>query len=107
MKIQRLKYVMLLLMIVYAAISNSIRAQAIAEVGGVLQKNTFWSSDTIYNITELLRVKSFTLTIEAGTRVKANQAVGIIIEEGGSLVAIGTANDSIRFEANHQENEDW
>lgn len=107
MKIQHLKYLILLFLILHAAISNSIRAQAVAEVGGVLQKNTFWSSDTIYNITELLRVKNFTLTIEAGTRVKANQAVGISIEEGGALIANGTTNDSIRFEANHQENEDW
>lgn len=94
-------------LLLYLAVHPTTFAQPTVEVGGILQKDTYWSSDTIYIITDLLRVNTgLSLTIEAGTHIKVNQAGGISIE-GGSLIARGSKNDSIRFVPNYQENDDW
>jgi parallel beta-helix repeat protein len=88
-------------------LSLSIKAQPIAEVGGVLTQNKFWSNDTVYIITDLLRVgQGITLEIEKGTQVRVNQGRGINIE-GGTFIVQGSIQDTVKFLPNYTLNENW
>jgi parallel beta-helix repeat protein len=88
-------------------LSLSLKSQPIAEVGGVLTRNTFWSNDTIYVITDLLRVgQGITLEIEKGTEVRVNQGRGINIE-GGTFVVRGSLQDTVKFVPNYILDENW
>ena len=86
--------------------TNSILAQPIAIVGGTIESDRFFTNDTIYNVVENLRVTSGALlNIEAGTLLKFNMRVGLVVE-GGKLEAdgfVGQEVDSIRFVPNYTD----
>jgi len=59
------------------------------------------SKDTVYLVTEpFRRLQGESLVIEAGTLIKMSPGVGIVVEPGGQLEAIGTANTPIVFTSN-------
>lgn len=72
-------------------------------VTGSITENTLWKSDTNYIIDQLLTVeKGATLTIEAGSVIKANPGEApsvsmLLIAKGGKLIAKGTADAPIVF----------
>lgn len=73
------------------------------DITGNISSNTTWSSDKVWNITGKVIVKSgSTLTIEAGTIVKATEgtdvnAAALIVERGAKINASGTASSPIIF----------
>ncbi|MCK9452914.1 MAG: right-handed parallel beta-helix repeat-containing protein [Bacteroidales bacterium] len=105
MKKSLLTYFIGLLMVVLSGFSaNGIQAQPIAEVGGTIATDRFFTNDSLYIVTENLRViNGALLKIEAGTRLKFNQGKGLVIESA-KLEAIGIIDeqvDSIHFEPNY------
>ena len=68
-----------------------------------ITSDTTWSSDFVYNLDGRIFVESgATLTIEAGTIIKANAGTGtnasvLVVARGGTLVADGTAAAPIIF----------
>lgn len=68
-----------------------------------VSSDTTWESKYIYNLDGRIRVSpGATLTIEAGTLIKANAGTGtnasvLIVSRGSTLVADGTATDPIIF----------
>ena len=73
------------------------------EYSGVISENVTWTKDNIYELSGRVVVPSgVTLTIEAGTVVKAYpgqeaNACALIIARGGKLMAEGTASEPIIF----------
>lgn len=73
----------------------------IVVVSGVIDENTSWSNDNIYELAGRIIVDDgFTLTIEAGTIIKGREGDGInasvlMIARGGKINAIGTADAPI------------
>jgi len=65
--------------------------------------NTTWSSDSVYNLDGRIFVADgATLTIEAGTLIKANAGSGanasvLVVTRGSKIEAVGTATDPIIF----------
>ncbi len=65
--------------------------------------NTTWSSDSVYNLDGRIFVTDgATLTIEAGTLIKANAGSGanasvLVITRGSKIEAVGTATEPIIF----------
>lgn len=56
-----------------------------------------WSSKQSHIITDDVLVENATLTIEAGSVVKFQPGTSLKIQNGGLIIASGTASDSIRF----------
>ncbi len=98
------KAVWIVIMTVPALFASS---QEVIEVEGNILENTIWTSNSIYLVTNNVRVVSgVELVIEAGTMVRFNQGRNLIIE-GGKLTIAGTASDSVLLVPNHTGNEDW
>lgn len=73
----------------------------IAYVEGVQTSHKTWVKDTTYVIfKDVTFPAGVKLTIEAGTTVKINYNLRLIIDNG-IFEAVGTVTDSIRFVANH------
>ena len=85
--------------------SSFLSAQNIVYVGGTLNYDRVWSSDSIYVVVQDLTISGgVLLTINPGTTVKINQGRGILVQgimHAGSLV--NESVDSIRFMANSQK----
>ncbi len=86
-------------------LSTFVSAQNIVYVGGALNHDRVWSSDSIYVVFQDLTIsEGVLLTVNPGTTVKIDQGRGILVQgtmQAGSL-AVGSV-DSIRFMANSQE----
>ncbi|MBU2613884.1 right-handed parallel beta-helix repeat-containing protein [Patescibacteria group bacterium] len=100
----RTYYLLFLLSLFGGSFGNALMAQPLAEVGGVLVTDRFFSRDTTYIIVEDLKVtQGAQLSIEAGTSLRFNQGKGLLVD-GGKLEAIGISNeqvDSILFVPNY------
>ena len=74
--------------------------------------NTFWSADTVYLMDGKLYVEDGeTLTIEAGTVIKAEDGTGVnssalIVARGGMIYAEGTAINPIIFTTKYDDVDD-
>ncbi|NOZ03913.1 MAG: hypothetical protein GXO92_04800, partial [FCB group bacterium] len=82
------------------------------EIAGNITENTTWAAKNEYILTGQTFVKpGVTLTIEAGTTIKANAddgnglAPALIIERGAKIIADGTLENPITFTANLPESE--
>ena len=90
-----------------ATISQTLDVDApaipVKVVGGNIEVNTTWDSDTIYELGNRVTVlDGITLTIEAGTVIKGQPGTGanataLLVARGGMLMAQGTATDPIIF----------
>ncbi|RSK51045.1 T9SS type A sorting domain-containing protein [Hymenobacter rigui] len=72
-------------------------------VSGNITQNTTWSSSNVYLLSGFVYVKAgATLTIPAGTIIKGEKSTKgtLIIEQGGKLIAEGTASQPIVFTSN-------
>lgn len=69
----------------------------ILERGGEISENKVWRADTVKVTSDVYIKSGVTLTIEPGTYVEFQGYYGIMIEDSGRLVAIGTKRDSIIF----------
>lgn len=68
------------------------------ECSGSLSENTTWKADVRRLISSDLRVeKGGVLLIDAGTKIKFNREVSIIVEPGGRLVVKGTRANPVVF----------
>ncbi len=78
------------------------------DVGGPLQSDRTFYSDTTYIVVQDLIVDSKNeLTIEPGTVIKVNYGRSLIVDNG-SLYSLGTEEDSIFFLPNHTlPNQTW
>ncbi len=72
---------------------------SVASVSGAIAANTTWTAaGGPYQVTAALTVNNgVTLTIQPGTSVYLNSAIGITVAAGGRIVAEGTAAQPIRF----------
>lgn len=107
MKKSLLTYAISLLMVVLSGFATiNIQAQPIAEVGGTIAADRFFTNDSLYIVTENLRViNGALLKIEAGTTLRFNMGKGLSVEDG-KLEAIGFVDqetDSIRFVPNYTD----
>ncbi|MCR5888488.1 T9SS type A sorting domain-containing protein [Hymenobacter sp. J193] len=97
--------------------SSAQRAQAQAPVVTVKDKitaNTTWSNKNVYLLDGFVRVADgATLTIEPGTVIKGKKDTQgtLIVEQGGKLMADGTASQPIVFTSNSDKGKrargDW
>ena len=77
--------------------------QSITEYSGVISESVTWTKDNVYELSGRVVVPSgVTLTIEAGTVVKAYpgqeaNACALIVARGGKIMADGTASEPIIF----------
>lgn len=79
------------------------QAPAPITVSGQITANTTWSSSNIYLLSGFVYVRNgATLTIEPGTIIKGDKTSkgALIIEQGGRIVANGTATQPIVFTSN-------
>ncbi|MBM4165887.1 MAG: choice-of-anchor D domain-containing protein, partial [Ignavibacteria bacterium] len=85
-------------------------------VGGNITTNTTWSTvNSPYRvISEVLVFNGAMLTIEAGVTVLFDSGTGLRIgksgsfnSDAGSLIALGTASDSIRFTSSSEDTAQW
>lgn len=78
-------------------------APSITTYSGVITENVSWTKDNVYTLAGRVVVPSgVTLTIEAGTVIKANSgqesnACALIVARGGKIMAEGTAAEPIIF----------
>ena len=93
-----MKNILTLLIIVLFSISSKVNAQT--NVSGALSSDTTWSlTNSPYIVTGNILVPSgVTLTIEAGVTVKVSSSA--VIQNNGTLIAIGTSTDKITFTSN-------
>ena len=93
-------YTLILTIIV---VNCSQQPSATLTVEGDISNDTTWTSDTVYIISQEVRViEGATLTIEPGTLIKANpgeypNASMLIITKGAKINAVGTAEKPIVF----------
>lgn len=71
-------------------------------VAGVIDENTVWYSDTVYEMAGKVVVRDCDLTIQPGTVIKARDGQGslataLIISRGARLYALGTPDSVIVF----------
>jgi hypothetical protein len=74
--------------------------KSIVDVSGSIYGNRTWDADTIYRLNSFVRVEDGAiLTIEAGTVIFGDfETKGtLVVQQGGKLMAIGTAEDPIIF----------
>ncbi len=84
------------LAVVFVALTLNISAQADTPVSGTVVTSTWLASGSPYRVTGDITVPvGETLTIETGVEVLFNIDVPFLVE--GSLQAIGTETDNIRF----------
>jgi len=73
------------------------------EVKADITANTTWTADKIYFLKGIINITSgATLTIEPGTLIKGDKATKgtIVVNRGGKILAIGTADKPIVFTSN-------
>jgi len=75
------------------------------EVGGEITLDTIWEADTLYVIDDITINNGVNLTIMPGVRVQFEDDYKLQIQ--GSISAIGTATDSIRFTINDTLLNNW
>ncbi len=84
----------------------------IVEIVSNVSQDTTWSADRVYVLKGLITVTpSTTLTIEAGTTIKAERQSALVVREGGKLIARGTRARPIVFTSAKPEGQrlagDW
>ena len=103
-----------LILAVLTLCSTFVFAQTVAKTGNIDASET-WTSDNVYVLTGQVFVKdSVTLTIEAGTTIRAQQddgqglAPALVVEMGGKLIADGTKDAPITFTSIlNPDDSDW
>lgn len=83
---------------VFFGLALELSVSALA-VGGVVATNTIWAfADSPVIVTSAVQVATgATLTIEPGVAVRLGSAMGMIVANGGRLLAEGTTNAPILF----------
>ncbi len=95
----RVKPALLLVSLIFVHLTN-VFGQTPIQVGGTIIGEKTWVNEYIYEVISTVSIPSDAhLIIEPGTTIKFNINTGIDVF--GQLTAIGSQQDSIRFEPNH------
>jgi hypothetical protein len=93
---------------------NTRAVNATVTVSGVINANTTWTSDNVYQLDGKVYVSNgATLTIQAGTRIEglpsdsAKDASALIITRGSKINAVGTTSNPIVFTAENGQKGGW